>query len=106
MPCTNGPSLAEQYHDMASENRKLTAMLCGTLRAIENFGLLGSVLKSVNEVECGVNGAKILVWFNRHKEEDAKRKAAEQAKQKAENLKREALAKLTPEERKALGLKD
>jgi hypothetical protein len=105
MPCTDGPSLAEENQALARENKKLAAMLCGTLRRVENLSLLGLTMSGVNEAECGISGAKILAWFTRHKEEDARRKAAEQAALHKANLKREALAKLTPEERAALGLK-
>ncbi len=106
MPCSDQPTYYERTAIAQRELNKVNAMLCGVLTSAENLGILGTVLQNVNETECGVTIASIRSWFNRHKKEDARRKAREEATRKQEEVKREALAKLSPEERKALGLKD
>lgn len=44
------------------------------------------------------------MWWRDHQEADFKRKQAEAKKQQAQKIKQKALAKLSPSERKALGL--
>lgn len=47
---------------------------------------------------------KVLDWWEKHKEADAKRLAKEKAEREAKLLKKKALAKLSAAERKVLGL--
>jgi hypothetical protein len=44
-------------------------------------------------------------WWRRHKKDDAKREAAEQRERRKEAIAHEARAKLTQEEREALGIR-
>ena len=76
------------------------------LSSADETGIFGTILFGIDEAKCGVHRAEIVKWWTDHQAEDAKRLALEEAKQSAERLKREALAKLSPEERAALGLKD
>tara|TARA_R110000822_G_scaffold8487_10_gene33330 strand:- start:352 stop:741 length:390 start_codon:yes stop_codon:yes gene_type:complete len=89
----------------------LTRMLCTLANATEDsgFGMVGDFDLSVEE------STEIRKWLKTHNETDEKRrkKEAAVAKKKAEakersktqlQLKKSALDKLTPKERKALGL--
>ena len=55
--------------------------------------------------EAGITKKELVAWHKAHMELDAKHRAEEKAKQEKAALKKAALAKLTPAERKALGVK-
>ena len=89
----------------------LTRMLCNLANAVEDrgFGMMTDLRLGKGEKD------EILKWLKTHNEADEKRrkKEAAAAKKKAEakersktqlQLKKSALDKLTPKERKALGL--
>jgi len=105
MPCVDRPTLSEQYYENMEKAARVSAMLCATLASAESLGILGVLVTATNESESGVKQSEIYNWWARHKREDEERKAREEATRRAAELKREALAKLTSEERKALGLK-
>jgi hypothetical protein len=69
------------------------AVLCGLLSNFASAGSIKTVLNSIDWNETGVTKAQALDWWTKHKAQDDQRK-----------LKQAALAKLTPAERKALGL--
>jgi hypothetical protein len=69
---------------------KYAQMLCTACKTLEKLGQ--EVPENVKE------------WWLQHKLEDARREAAEKELQRQKNLKANALAKLTDEERKILGL--
>ncbi len=79
MPCISGPSEREELNDANREIEKLEGMLCDACTALMEYqsGLPDSCR----------------AWYAKHE-------AAE-----SEKLKRVALAKLTPRERRLLGLK-
>lgn len=90
------------------------AMLCGVLSSIYYLDgyiqttmilkdyFSNSVREWFNETESGVTWERLQAWWADHKAQDEARKQAEAP---APALKREAaLAKLTPEERKLLGV--
>jgi len=82
MPCTVD-TRAEDEHELRAliaERNELTRMLCALIKLIPS----STAHKVPGFVE----------WWNKHKEDDAKRRA---------RLKQEALAKLTEDEREALG---
>lgn len=109
---------------LRKENEALTkslnqrdAMLCGILRAIEEMDAmpflslqhdgksrtLSSAVEDYYDCdEAGINWAAIKLWFADHKRKDEERRAMEAANQLA--LRERAMAKLTVEEQKALGL--
>lgn len=111
MPCTDcgpmpyhdvgGPSESRSYteSDLADIKRRLdtvTDMLCTTLAMLEDSP------EDIDEVSLEFKHLpnKIKDWWKNHKRADAK-KAAEETRKLA---KAKALAKLTKEERKLLGL--
>ncbi len=103
MPCqyytaAEEAAMAEERekHRLA-ELDKLTAMLCSACRLLDKNGLL------MRESEVGK-------WYTQHELDDKARQEAEReakAKRRAtQKLKDSAFAKLSPEEQKALGLKE
>ncbi len=93
MPCR----VDEPYNSPAQKPSTPTgpaeAILCGVLTVIENAKQLKSVLDKVDWKEAGVTRNQAEKWWVEHKAEDQQRR-----------LKEAALKKLTPAERKALGL--
>jgi hypothetical protein len=109
MPCHDGgvpyPKSEEELLD-----DKAPAMLCAIWRTLgQNERMM--ILKDVDWKRAGVTLGEFVQWWKIHEKADKLREAAElrQAQEKArrqENmaLKAKALAKLTAEERTALGL--
>lgn len=98
MPCYDGGR--NDYND--SEVRSLRArcdllarVACRALTELEDNGIADMLLLRDDETRD---------FWVKHKEFDAKRKAAEAEKRRKAKIKKEALAKLTPEEREALGI--
>jgi hypothetical protein len=95
MPCRSDYGDAHNDSGLKTELDKVTRLLCGVCRDYErNYGLPVSAL---GDVELGR-------WWEEHKAADAKRVAREKAAEEKEQKKRQALSKLTPEEKKLLGL--
>lgn len=82
MPCTVDTRAedARELKALTDERNELTRMLCELIKGVPS--------RSVHTVP------GLIEWWNKHKEDDAKRRA---------RLKQEALAKLTEDEREALG---
>lgn len=70
----------------------LTDMLCGIMRYREEIG------------DTSGFSSQVLEWWKQHKRIDAARLKAEEAERKEQATREAALAKLTPAERRALGL--
>lgn len=123
MPCSDGGPSLEQIEAQQSLYKKrqkeiaLTrSVLCGICTALEAPGKPGlkgidglpKVLDKVDWEEVGFTRVEFAAWWNEHKLEDQQRRDREQAaKRKAETrkaLQKSGLAKLTPAERKALGI--
>lgn len=117
MPCSDGGYSSDQLANMRrAEERKerdaqiVIASLCAICAVLESqsINLLPQVLDMVNWEEAGIKRTEFAVWWDRHKEEDRQRREAEeQAKRKANkraSARAAALAKLSPADRKALGL--
>ena len=97
MPCMSYDD-SPGYNDR--EWKKKTDMLariaCKALTELEKDGRADFLLLKDEEVR---------EWWTAHKEADAKAQAAREAKAQREQIRKDALAKLTKEERKALGVK-
>ena len=74
----------------------LARVACRALTELEDNGIADMLLLRDDETRD---------FWVKHKEFDAKRKAEEAEKRRKARLKKEALAKLTPEEQEALGIK-
>lgn len=83
--------------------------LCQTLWALENMrttlstvtAVMGSALDYIDYAAAGITRKELEVWWKNHKKLDAKHREEERLK----NVKKAALAKLTAEEREALGIR-
>jgi hypothetical protein len=88
MPCVSEP-------DYSGYQRKLdevTQVVCGVLTQWERAGKPFKISSQATE------------WWKRHKAWDQKRRAEEKRQRAREDERRIALAKLSPAERRALGL--
>lgn len=111
MPCL-GPTPAEwdaerrRNGTLAGEN-EFEAVLCGilsTIRLRDGDDELGKWLDCVNWKEVGVPRKRVEKWWKEHQAADEERRATELREANKNKVKRDALAKLSPAERKALGL--
>jgi hypothetical protein len=102
MPCmsyeTNWARESNDYEvrRVKREADRLARIACQAMQALEDMGRADFLLLKDTEVR---------EWWTAHKEADRKAREAAEAKLRREELKRAALAKLTPEERAALGVK-
>lgn len=94
MPCYTAP---DEYDKMAIAS--LETMLCGLCRRAEKLPT------SANVDLIGVDPA-LAAWWKRHKAIDDRRIAAEAAHKVRAKVAKRAAAKLTPEERAALGINE
>jgi hypothetical protein len=78
------------------EADRLARIACQAMQTLEDMGHADFLLLKDTEVR---------EWWAAHKEADRKAREAFEAKLRREELKAAALAKLTPEERTALGIK-
>ena len=110
MPCRmdwTPNELAAMEHERHSRHGMdvddFQAAMCGILRAAGD-----EILDSVDWDEAGVKRVMVEKWWKKHQAEDAarlkKEAAAKARKEKKERDRKTALAKLTNDERKALGL--
>lgn len=108
MPCIVTEDEKAYHRREAARRRKdehiPAAALCGILHALESDGKLEEILRTIDYKEAGVARRDLEAWYLNHKREDAKRRAREKAEANRKALVKSARAKLTPEERKALGL--
>ena len=101
MPCYDGsgPSYSDNTYEMRQmkeRNDLLARVACRALTELEDNGIADLLLLRDDETR---------EFWIKHKEFDRKRKAAEEKKLRLEEVKKAALAKLTNEEREALGIK-
>lgn len=98
MPCNDGgPADAslisyEEQHRTRKRLDAATAAACEACGRLDDLGYIGKLSKKTRK------------WYINHKQVDAERKAEEARKRGIKATRKKALAKLTPEERKALGL--
>lgn len=88
MPCRSGYDEESELHD---EIERLTAMLACALATVEKAGQEKALPPAVRS------------WWKEHKAQQAELKKRDAEARKLQDLKRTALAKLSPAERKALG---
>lgn len=102
MPCRDYED-DRAYHDYDSEvralkkqNDRLARIACKAMTALEELEKEDFLLLKDDEVR---------TWWLKHKEADAKARAEAEEKARRDRIKKEAIAKLTEEERKILGIK-
>jgi hypothetical protein len=103
MACTDG---GVPYPESREEtlNRLAPAMLCGLVQAARTLHRLDDLLDQVNWTQAGVTCDEFVEWLKLHDARDHERRLQLSKKMSEADLKRRALAKLTLNERKALGL--
>jgi hypothetical protein len=115
MPCVdNGPSRYDGNHDHEITNRDASiknlmrtqgeilevlaqreSLLCGVLTTLLRVDRLVDVRDDWNAEEVGLTWDDLMLWWRDHQERDRRRMA---------EIRKSALAKLTPEEIRALGI--
>jgi len=115
MPCRNDydPSMNSNifkdcnHSAFNAELEVVAPALCAVFRKLEaEHGLLmEGFLNQIDWRGAGVTKKEVLSWWNTHKEQDERRREREAQEAAAKKLKKAALAKLTPEERKLLGVR-
>lgn len=100
MPCTDGgvPYPPTREEIIAA---KMPAVLCGL---VSKLGV-DAVVDAVDWVEAGVTPAEFVEWWTVHERNDRMRRQREARQREQEALRAQALAKLSPAERAALGQK-
>ena len=104
MPCrsyeddyrSGSPTDSWQYKELKANNDKLARIACRALTELESNGIEDLLLLKDDETR---------EWWVAHKEADRKAQEAAAEKRRIAKLKKEALAKLTDEERQVLGIK-
>lgn len=95
MPCRDYDDGPSTYTIQQDKIDKLTRMLCETLTHVDESGYNTILNKRSKEVA---------QWWSEHQELDRALRAAEATALRRKADKKAALAKLTPQERKLLGL--
>lgn len=84
----------------------MEAALCATLNALRRINLIhADPLDSIDYVEAGIAKKDLNRWWQEHIAKDEARKIREEADRQRKVLREDALAKLSDEEKKVLGLK-
>lgn len=96
-PCVGGPS-----YDQQMEPKRLRAALCGILAVLEGRDAIYEVLDNVDWEEAGVTQDWVFGWWAEHQEADRRRRKREALVEHDNELRTSAIAKLTPEELRAL----
>lgn len=113
MPCLSyepiSDSVANTLNKAEQEVKKATrernnfeAALCAVLSVCESENI--NVIDMIDYAEAGITKKQVESWWKNHKAKDAKRREAEREAKRKEELKQKALKKLSPAERKALGI--
>jgi hypothetical protein len=84
--------------------RKIQAMLCGICTSMEKDGSMEVTLSLVDWKEAGVSRYEFEAWWSEHKDKDKARRLQEHHEKKRQKNIDKALRKLTPAERRILGL--
>ena len=101
MPCIDG---REGTGLVYVESGSQTSRLCGIFTVLERNGILNKILEQVDWKEVGVSRVSTERWWKRHKEDDVARRKRENQQKLLKQKKQEALNRISPEDRKLLGL--
>ena len=105
MPCqsydddhhTGSPTESWQYKDLKKINDRLARIACKAMTELVEQGKADFLVIRDDEVR---------EWWNKHQEADRKAKEQAAEKRRINKMKKEALAKLTDEEKAVLGIKN
>lgn len=104
MPCRSDGWPTEDETN-AKELRDVSAILCGVLTTLESYGDFHKIFNRINWSEVGVSELEAVAWWQRHKEQDRQRRLREEKERNHETIRRNAILKLTLEERDVLRVK-
>ena len=105
MPCSDGgPSYGT--NTIYVEKGTQTSRLCAVFRVLEKEGKLGALLNEIDWEEAGVSRFSTERWWESHKKEDRQRRQREAAETARKKARRAVLSKLTPAEKKVLGISE
>lgn len=105
MPCYVESDPEEEKRHIQEVNQ-LSACLCSALKYMQGRAMLSEFFEYIDEEECNFSAASFLrEWWKKHLRQDEIRKQKEVEMKKEEKIKRDALNKLSDEEKKLLGLK-
>lgn len=90
--------------DDMPHDRRPEQMLCAVLSVLDGEGTLADVLVRIDWEEAGIRRSELESWWDAHKEADRKRRETEAFNKRRDALRQSAITKMTPDERRALGL--
>ena len=94
MPCMSSEGMGQGYdYEARAENDRLARVSCDIMRVLEMQG-----------IDLSLFNGETREWWDRHKAEDRRRETAAATAARKQELRQAALAKLSPDEREALGL--
>jgi hypothetical protein len=106
MPCRDEWASEQEIRADYKELRLVQAGLCAVLSYLDSHQMAFPImLQSINWKEAGISEKEFVGWWEAHKVEDRMRREREAAEDRKKKLRQSALDKLTPEEKKVLGLK-
>lgn len=119
MPCRDELSIEEEARDEAEESTKVKAALCAVLSVLGSPQKRGKaetvtadgvrlhfVLNRIDWREAGITRKWLMGWWAKHSEEDEERRKREKVEREERSVRLAGYLKLTPTERKALGVTD
>lgn len=98
MPCTCDGYEEQERRDTYAILDKLRATVCAMLRADP------TLIDRLDYREAGIDKSWLIAWWNAHQRADQVRLREEENRRAKARLRAAALAKLTPQERAALGV--
>lgn len=112
MPCMTSDGMGDAYREDPQARRAaataqakadlLEVLLCAVIRATG----IEEAMKKADWKEAGINAQALQVWWEEHQAKDKAKAAEEVARVAAEAHWRAAWEKLSPEERRTIGLRD
>lgn len=107
MPCRDpGPPMETTPSRSQKRAKFFEAAMCGVFTFLEGneVPILEDVLENLDYEEMGVTRQEIETWWIKHKRKDEERRQREEAARRKQELRDNALSKLSDDEREALGL--
>ena len=96
MPCRDYEDDRQYDYEVKAQNDRLARIACKAMNELVKSGYADFLLLKDDEVR---------EWWDKHQEADRKAKEQAAEKRRINKLKKEALAKLTDEEKAVLGIK-
>ena len=104
MPCTDGGVPYPPTREEKLDAKVPIPALCAFLRVLSPILYL-QALDLIDWTEAGIRREEFVEWWKMHQERDRLRQRQARSDKVQENIRKQALAKLSPAERDALGLK-